>query len=81
VNYVFHKLSNGTKYIKFGHSMSPWCILFEMGFFVFFKEPMQPGCLKCPSIGVHGAKKGVCFAHRILDFYIFSLLFFAHGFT
>jgi hypothetical protein len=37
--------------------------------------------LNCPKAEGQGAKKEVSFAHRILAFYFFSILFFARGST
>jgi hypothetical protein len=58
--------------------------LFKTGikfiFPVFFEELLHAAMwLKLPKGWRAGAKKKVCFAHRIFDFHFFSLLFFAHG--
>jgi hypothetical protein len=42
---------------------------------------MQPCGWNCPKAEGHGAKKKVCFAHKILVFHFFSLFFFAHSST
>jgi hypothetical protein len=42
---------------------------------------MQPCGSNCPRAEGEGAKKIVCFAHKILIFHFFSLFFFAHGFA
>jgi hypothetical protein len=40
---------------------------------------MQPCGRNCPRAEGQGSQKIVCFAHKILVFHFFSLLFFAHG--
>jgi hypothetical protein len=40
---------------------------------------MQPCGSYCPRAEGQGAKKEVCFAHRISVFHFFSLFFFSHG--
>jgi hypothetical protein len=52
-------------------------------FFLYFlsNSYMQPCGWNCPRVAGQGAKKEVCFVHRILVFHFFSLfsLFFANG--
>jgi hypothetical protein len=50
-------------------------------FFLYFlrSSNMQPCGWNCPRAEGQAAKKEVSFAHRILVFHFFSLLFFAHG--
>jgi hypothetical protein len=50
-------------------------------FFMYFLRSsyMQPCGWNCPRAEGQGSQKIVCFAHRILVFHFFSLLFFAHG--
>jgi hypothetical protein len=55
-------------------------VLIKMGFKfifpVFFEELLQAAMwLKLPKGWRQGAKKKVCFAHRILDFHSFALFF------
>jgi hypothetical protein len=42
---------------------------------------MQPCGSNCPRAEGQGAKKKVCFAHKILVFHFFSLFVFAHGYV
>jgi hypothetical protein len=52
-------------------------------FFMFFLRSsyMQPCGWNCPRAEGQGSQKIVCFAHKILVFHIFSLLFFVDGST
>jgi hypothetical protein len=52
-------------------------------FFLYFLRSsyMQPCGWSCPRAERQGAKKEVCFVHKILVFHFFPLFSFAHGFT
>jgi hypothetical protein len=49
-------------------------------FFMYFlrNSYMQPCDWNCPRVEGQGSQKIVCFVHKILVFYFFSLFFFAH---
>jgi hypothetical protein len=48
----------------------------ELIFTIFFEELLHAAMwLNCPRVEGHGAKKEVCFAHKILAFYFFLLFF------
>jgi hypothetical protein len=60
-----------------------WKRVFSSFFMYFLRSSnMQPCGWSCPRAKGQGAKKEVCFAHKILVSHFFSLfLFFAHGFA
>jgi hypothetical protein len=89
VNYIFHKFSGNTKHIQFRLIWACGEVLFTTGFkFIFSKFSKEllyaTMWLKLPKGLRVGAKKEVCFAHKILIFHFFSLLLLLmvlHGVT
>ena len=82
VNYIFFKLSNNTKHVKFQLQLCPWWILLKMGYklnFLLFFE-MQLYGQNCLRTKRQGAING-SYAHRILDAHYFQILFLVHGST
>jgi hypothetical protein len=81
VNYMFHKLSRNTKHVQYEHLVK-FCSKQALGSFSLYvmrSSYKQPCGQNCPKVEQWGAKKEVCFAHRILVFYFFPLLIFAPG--
>ena len=79
VDYIFHKLFENTKHVKFQLCMSCGEVLFKMGFKFIF--PVISTCSQVAETAQgQGAKKEVCFVHRILVFHFFHFLF-SYGFT
>jgi hypothetical protein len=83
VNYIFCKLSVNTKHAQFQLRMSPsqifcWKLILSSFFLYFFRSSYMQSCgWNCPRAEGQGAKKKVCFVHRILDVHFFSKKIFA----
>jgi hypothetical protein len=57
-----------------------WKWVLSLFFLYFLRSSYMPPCgWNCPRAQGQGAKKIVCFAHKILVFHFFSLFFLSHG--